>query len=101
MTAAAFSVGTIVAIVGILAAPVLSYLAVVWKFSGKVGKTDAATLWKVTEDIRKDYATRLKAADARIETLEGRLETLRDELVMSRDALRSLQDQMSAHEAAT
>lgn len=58
-----------VALVGSLG----TYLAVVRKLSGKIGTSEAASLWEESAAIRADYREQLAAAARRSAVLEQRV----------------------------
>lgn len=59
-----------------LVAPLLTYLGVVRKLSGKVATSDAAQLWEESRAIRKDLQERNQILHGIIDKCELRLERL-------------------------
>jgi chromosome segregation ATPase len=77
---------TLLAIVGAVIAPLLTYLVAARKLSGKIATTEASDLWEESRSIREDltkrneylrdlldrYEQRLDAAEAKLGELEER-----------------------------
>lgn len=64
----------LLALVGILAAPFLGYLAAVRRLSGKINTSDANQLWAESKSIREDYREQIRRANEHIAVLEQRLD---------------------------
>jgi chromosome segregation ATPase len=60
-------------VIGVLVAPIVSYIAAAKKFSGRINTTEADALWQESASIREDYRSQLAARDRRIEALEARV----------------------------
>jgi hypothetical protein len=70
---------------GIIIGPLATYLVASRRLSGKIGTSDAASLWSESKSIRDDYRERLSASDARQARLEERvgiLERINNELAV-------------------
>ena len=78
-------VAVIVSLVAALAAPVFTYLGMRRKTSGRIGATEAETLWAEAEKMRAIY--REEATTLRVETLSLRenVIALRREVVVLRE----------------
>jgi DNA repair ATPase RecN len=97
---------TYLAVGAALLAPLLSYLGVVRKLSGKVKTTDASQLWQAAKEMREELAARNEALNRKVDQCNqriDRLETNADRLDEINDELRSknkaLEDLVRAHEA--
>lgn len=87
--------GIVIALVG----PIGAYIVAARRFSGKIGTSDAAQLWKESKDIRDWSTKRLEAADAEIGELRERvdhlwtrirgLEKKNDDLIIELDSARA------------
>lgn len=66
----------IAAVIGIVVAPLLTYLAASRRLSGRIGTSDADRLWKESSDIRDDYRSQLTEANKRVVAIEGRMAQL-------------------------
>lgn len=76
----------IVAVVAAVAAPLVAYITASRKLSGKIGTSEASSLWEESAKIRDDYARRLAASDERQAALEGRVALLeRDNNSLTRE----------------
>lgn len=63
----------IVALIAAVAGPLLGYIAATRKLSGKIGTSEASSLWQESASIRSDYRDRLAASEARMANLEARI----------------------------
>lgn len=64
-----------VAIIALIAAcvgPLIAYISANKKLSGKIGTSEAESLWAESASIREDYRARLDQANKRINALEER-----------------------------
>jgi chromosome segregation ATPase len=66
-------------VIGVLVAPIVSYIAAAKKFSGRINTTEADALWQESASIREDYRSQLAARDRRIEALEARVAKFEEE----------------------
>lgn len=69
----------IIPIIGVIVAPILTYIVAVRKTSGRVDTTEAATLWAEAEKMREIYRQEGIELRAQIRSLEDRLDKARDE----------------------
>lgn len=63
----------VVAIATVVVGSLLTYLGVVRKLSGKIGTSEASSLWEESAAIRADYRDQLATAAKRIADLEARV----------------------------
>jgi chromosome segregation ATPase len=64
--------GIALGFLGLILAPVLTYVVATRRMSGKIATSDATDLWKESADIRDDYRDRLQHANDRQVNLEAR-----------------------------
>lgn len=82
---------TILPLVGVILAPLLTYIVAVRRSSGKIQHTEAATLWEEAEKMRAAYreeadSLRTESAAMRTEMTALRIETagLREQAILWR-----------------
>lgn len=81
----------LVAVLAIVAGPLVAYVTANRRLSGKIATSEAADLWAESSSIRDDYRARISTLEARVETLEQKnteLERANDELRRAADELR-------------
>lgn len=66
----------VIAIVGSLAAALVTWLVAQRRFSGKIDSSEATDLWQEAKDLRKWSQERIDAQDAKIARLEERIDGL-------------------------
>jgi chromosome segregation ATPase len=71
--------GAIVAAVGVIIGPALTYFIANRKLSGKIVTSEAASLWAESAAIRRDLLERNEFLSSRISILEQRIELLEAE----------------------
>jgi len=64
---------TIIPVIGVIVAPILTFIIATRRMSGKVNTTEASELWDEARDIRNDYRDRLEMANDRTREVEKRL----------------------------
>lgn len=67
---------TVIALAGVLVAPVLAYLAAARRLSGRIATSEASSLWAESASIREDYRAQLASERARTDELEDRVAEL-------------------------
>jgi septal ring factor EnvC (AmiA/AmiB activator) len=66
----------VVAVLAVIFAPLVAYIAASRKLSGKIGTSEASDLWTESKNIRDDYRTRIDQANMRQAELEARVAKL-------------------------
>ena len=76
----------IIALIGVVVGPLITYLIAAKRLSGRVSTSAAAELWEESRSIRQDLTKRneylrklVDGCDERIEKLENRIDTLEAE----------------------
>lgn len=86
---------SIIAIIGILTAPLLSYIAAARKMSGKVNTSEASELWAESKAMRADYRESGNIAALRTNELEKRINQLeRDNNTLAKENIDLLRKNM-------
>jgi len=89
----------ILTLIGILAAPLLGYLAAARRLSGKVASSEAADLWEESRSIRQDYQKRIEELNKVIYNCQQRIDELErrnDQLYLENGNLKRM---IEGHEA--
>lgn len=87
---------TILAVVAALAVPVIGYLTLVRRFSGKIALTEASKLWDVSEQMRTEYRAEIERLQGVVDRMERRIdevETVNAELREKNGDLHRMIDQ--------
>jgi len=91
----------VVPLIGIIVAPLLTYLVARRRSSGRIDTTEAATLWTEAEKLRKlyqDEAERLRkeltGVQEQLATLSAEITVLRKEIAIWQDKAAALQVQV-------
>ena len=66
----------LLAVVAVLIAPLVGYLAASRRLSGKIATSDAEQLWAESKAIREDYRGQIISANKRVARLEERVVVL-------------------------
>ena len=97
------SVAVIVALIGILVAPLVTYIIATRRLSGKIRTSEAADLWAESAAMRHDYQTENERLRGRVTDLEGRaaiIEAINNDLTrdlrLSQDEIKRLDTEISA-----
>lgn len=89
------STPVVIALLAAVIGPLLTYIAASRKLSGRIGTSEAASLWQESQSIRQDYRDRINESERRQAHLEERVakleeknnELMKENLVLRRENL--------------
>lgn len=89
----------VLAILGILAAPIIGYLAAARKMSGKIGTSEATDLWEAQKNIVEGYREDKNTAAERVSALETRVAALeKDNNALARENIELLRKALASEQ---
>lgn len=72
-------IAAIIALVGVILGPAITYLGLQRRLSGKIGTSEASDLWEESRNIRKELEERNRWLSDKITQLQKRMEELEAE----------------------
>lgn len=90
---------TVLPIIGVVAAPLLSYLVAKRKSSGRIETTDAERLWTEAESLRRAYKDERFEDRVELQAMRAELASLRAELAVARAELAAALPELAAARA--
>jgi regulator of replication initiation timing len=92
----------LVALLGVIFAPLLTYVVAARRFSGEISHSEATDLWKESASIREDYRQRIDTLEERLRTIESENRALKGEIrrcVEENEMLKRLDGKLDALKA--